>query len=314
MQTANGAFAAAIIFASAGVLGLVEVIAPLDLDARLGLSASAIGLLFAGFDRGRRRRGALGGRWGDRRGRRGPAVAGLVLTAVTRCSSRCCRAWWARRWRSGLRRRVRPRRLRSGPVARRVLRRIVPRPGLRGAEPSLRGRIRARPGSRRGAAGAGRCRSGLRADRGDARRRRRRPPRAHAARPVATHILPAMLDHVGLEVSDYERSKAFYTEALKPLGLELLMEPVAGAGGFGLPAIRSRSSGSPTAAVGRCRGVHVAFAAPSTESSTPSTPRRWPRAPRTTAAPASARSTPPYYGAYVLDPDDNNVEAVCHSA
>jgi catechol 2,3-dioxygenase-like lactoylglutathione lyase family enzyme len=42
-----------------------------------------------------------------------------------------------------------------------------------------------------------------------------------------------MLDHVGFNVSDYERSKAFYEKALAPLGLTLLMEPVPGIGGFG---------------------------------------------------------------------------------
>ena len=42
-----------------------------------------------------------------------------------------------------------------------------------------------------------------------------------------------MLDHLGLNVADYERSKAFYGQALAPLGLELLLEPVPGIGGFG---------------------------------------------------------------------------------
>ena len=42
-----------------------------------------------------------------------------------------------------------------------------------------------------------------------------------------------MLDHVGFGVSDYEASKAFYSKALEPLGIELLMEPVPEAGGFG---------------------------------------------------------------------------------
>ena len=35
------------------------------------------------------------------------------------------------------------------------------------------------------------------------------------------------LDHVGLDVSDYERSKAFYEQALTPLGMKLVMEPVS---------------------------------------------------------------------------------------
>ena len=39
--------------------------------------------------------------------------------------------------------------------------------------------------------------------------------------------------HIGLNVSDYERSRAFYERALAPLGFSLLMEPVPRTGGFG---------------------------------------------------------------------------------
>ena len=42
-----------------------------------------------------------------------------------------------------------------------------------------------------------------------------------------------MLDHVGVPVSDFERSKRFYAEALSPLGYELIMEPSVSAAGFG---------------------------------------------------------------------------------
>jgi catechol 2,3-dioxygenase-like lactoylglutathione lyase family enzyme len=42
-----------------------------------------------------------------------------------------------------------------------------------------------------------------------------------------------MIDHVGANVSDYERSRDFYAQALEPLGYSLLMEPVGGHGGFG---------------------------------------------------------------------------------
>jgi catechol 2,3-dioxygenase-like lactoylglutathione lyase family enzyme len=41
------------------------------------------------------------------------------------------------------------------------------------------------------------------------------------------------LDHIGLDVSDYDASKAFYEKALAPLGITLLMEPVPHVGGFG---------------------------------------------------------------------------------
>jgi catechol 2,3-dioxygenase-like lactoylglutathione lyase family enzyme len=64
------------------------------------------------------------------------------------------------------------------------------------------------------------------------------------------------LDHVGLDVTDYERSKAFYLRALDPLGLRLMMEPVPEVGGFGddFPFfwVARRDHGPQT-------GVHVAF-------------------------------------------------------
>jgi catechol 2,3-dioxygenase-like lactoylglutathione lyase family enzyme len=119
-----------------------------------------------------------------------------------------------------------------------------------------------------------------------------------------------MLDHMGFSVSDYERSKAFYEKALAPLGLKLLMEPVPGIGGFG-------DGQKPFFWIGT-RGpaqseIHVAFAADSRET-----------VDAFYAAALEAGGTdnggpgvreiyhPTYYGAYVLDPDGNNVEAVCH--
>ncbi|MGH2952722.1 MAG: VOC family protein [Solirubrobacterales bacterium] len=120
-----------------------------------------------------------------------------------------------------------------------------------------------------------------------------------------------MIDHIGLGVSDYERSKAFYSEALAPLGVGLLMEPVPEAGGFG------GDDGKPYFWIGGYRpvkgGAHIAFACDSRET-----------VDAFHAAALAAGGTdngPPgprpiyhehYYGAYVLDPDGNNVEAVCH--
>ena len=42
-----------------------------------------------------------------------------------------------------------------------------------------------------------------------------------------------MLDHVGIAVADYARSKSFYEQALEPLGMTLLMEFSGAAAGFG---------------------------------------------------------------------------------
>jgi len=78
-----GVAATAIALGGAGVLGVVEFVAPLDLDARLGLSASVIGLLFALSIAVDAPLSPLGGRWGDRRGRVGPALAGLATLAVS---------------------------------------------------------------------------------------------------------------------------------------------------------------------------------------------------------------------------------------
>ena len=120
-----------------------------------------------------------------------------------------------------------------------------------------------------------------------------------------------MLDHVGLDVSDYDRSKAFYERALAPLGLSLMMEPAPGIGGFGdgrMPFFWIGNRGRPPQS-----GVHVAFGVDD---------RATVDAFHAAALEAGATDNggpgvreiyhPNYYGAFVLDPDGNNVEAVCH--
>lgn len=121
-----------------------------------------------------------------------------------------------------------------------------------------------------------------------------------------------MIDHVGLRVSDYERSKAFYVAALAPLGYGLVMElreagPHAGFGSGGKPDFWIGKGKGSTA------GAHVAFAA-----SDRATVRAFYEAALAAGAsdngPPGLRPQyhPAYYGAFVLDPDGHNVEAVCH--
>src|SRR4051794_31347573 len=74
-----------------------------------------------------------------------------------------------------------------------------------------------------------------------------------------------MLDHLGIGVADYERSKAFYEQALAPLGYSLLMEFSGAAAGFGKtdggrPSFFLEADGEP--ARGR---LHIAFGAGSRE-------------------------------------------------
>ena len=118
------------------------------------------------------------------------------------------------------------------------------------------------------------------------------------------------IDHLGLDVSDYGRSKAFYEQALAPLGMKVLMEPAPQIRGFGgdFPFfwIGQRDLGPQT-------GVHVAFTAKDREM-----------VDAFHAAALAAGGTdnggpgvreiyhPDYYSAFVLDPDGNNVEAVSH--
>ena len=82
-RSGAGAWAAAMIVITSFVLGLIEVVAPLDLDARLGLSASVIGLLFAASIAVDAVFAPFGGRWGDREGRAYPAFVGLLGTALS---------------------------------------------------------------------------------------------------------------------------------------------------------------------------------------------------------------------------------------
>ena len=75
-----------------------------------------------------------------------------------------------------------------------------------------------------------------------------------------------MLDHVGLEVTDFDRSRAFYVAALVPLGLEPLMEPAPGICGFGDPSVGKPFFWINERGRAPVSGAHVAFEAAGTEA------------------------------------------------
>ena len=79
----KGAIATSMTLGAALVLGTLELVVPLDLDARLGLSAAAIGVLFGGSIAVDSAIAPIGGRWGDRRGRRWPAVLGFATLGAS---------------------------------------------------------------------------------------------------------------------------------------------------------------------------------------------------------------------------------------
>ena len=120
-----------------------------------------------------------------------------------------------------------------------------------------------------------------------------------------------MLDHIIISVGDYQASKAFYESALAPLEYHLVME-FGEAGGFGIlekPDFFIKE-GEPVTPP-----IHVAF-----------TTRDRDTVDAFHAAALAAGGTdngepglrpdyhPNYYGAFILDPDGHNIEAVCHRA
>jgi len=118
-----------------------------------------------------------------------------------------------------------------------------------------------------------------------------------------------VIDHIGLEVRDYLRSKDFYVAAVAPLGIELLLEFEGRIGGFGRdgkPFFWLRE-GEPAAA------IHVAFTAPDADTVDAFYAAALGAGGEDNGPPGlRAHYHPGYYGAYVRDPDGNNVEAVFH--
>ena len=124
-----------------------------------------------------------------------------------------------------------------------------------------------------------------------------------------------MIDHVGVVVSDYAKSKAFYLQALAPIGHSRLAE------------VRATPTGQEAAGFCHADGsdfwitqggavhppIHIAFRVAS---------RAAVDAFHTAALAAGGRDNggpgvrpqyhPDYYSAFVLDPDGHNIEAVCH--
>ena len=119
-----------------------------------------------------------------------------------------------------------------------------------------------------------------------------------------------MIDHVGFGVRDYAASKAFYTQALAPLGITLVMEVSEAAAGFGRdgkPFFWLEAQRAPVT------GLHVAFDAGDRETVDAFHAAGLAGGGTDNGAPGPREIYHPnYYGAYVLDPDGNNVEAVCH--
>ena len=118
-----------------------------------------------------------------------------------------------------------------------------------------------------------------------------------------------MIDHTSLAVADLAKSKGFFQRALAPLGYSLIME-VPDAAGLG-------EAGKPDFWIGKAKSktqpVHIAFGAANRKAVDEFYHAAIAAGGRDNGKPGLRKEYhPTYYGAFVIDLDGNNIEAVCH--
>ena len=130
---------------------------------------------------------------------------------------------------------------------------------------------------------------------------------------------------MGVNVRDVARATEFYLKALKPLGYGIVMEVSAEetghaeAVGFGAPGpAEDFQTGKPSFWIGEGEAasgpMHVAFVAPSRAADDAFYAAAIKAGGKDNGAPGlRPHYHANYYGAFVFDPDGNNVEAVCHN-
>ncbi len=127
-----------------------------------------------------------------------------------------------------------------------------------------------------------------------------------------------MLDHVGFAVTDAERSRAFYEQALAPLGITLIMTATPDQTQAGGTAHGFGSDGKPYFWIGdnekTGEGTHVAFAVGTRAEVDAFCEAALAAGGRDNGGPGlRPHYHPDYYAAFVFDPDGMNIQAVCHS-
>lgn len=135
------------------------------------------------------------------------------------------------------------------------------------------------------------------------------------------------IDHLNIGVTDGEAARDFYIRALAPLGIFLSLSiPPDGAEPGGDQAATKgwlygfASKANPhkpffwlLSGAKPGEGVHIAFAAPTRPQVAAFHDQALAAGGRDNGPPGLRRYHPDYYGAFVRDPDGNNIEAVCHA-
>ncbi len=116
--------------------------------------------------------------------------------------------------------------------------------------------------------------------------------------------LGRLIDHVHLRVADLESAKRFYSAVIASLGRPGSL--VAGDGYFHIDELFVDKADGPVSR------VHLAFQAPDRETVAAFHRAALGAGGRDNGAPGERSYHPGYYGAFVLDPDGNNIEAVFH--
>ena len=120
-----------------------------------------------------------------------------------------------------------------------------------------------------------------------------------------------MLDHVTIGITDAERAKPFYDRALRPLGITRLYADGDWGTGYG---IRPKAFFWIGLKAAPQTGAHIAFKAPDRATVDRFHQEAIAAGGRDNGAPGiRPHYHANYYGAFVLDPDGHNIEAVCHA-
>lgn len=124
-----------------------------------------------------------------------------------------------------------------------------------------------------------------------------------------------MIDHVGFRVKDLAKAKAFYRAALAPIGYEVVME-LGPELGLGYVGVGFGAGGKPDFWIGLgepAGPLHVALHAGDRATVDAFHAAALAAGGRDNGAPGvRAHYHPNYYGAFIIDPDGNNLEVVCH--